>query len=148
MSRATPSSSIMARAEINCTDTESSTERPESSRRRPPRQVCDRTSVSDTRWCASERVRPFSSGPRWSRSAKISRGDIFVGPDEIADRQRESRILRDGKRIDTEVVFEARDQDRERERIEPGFVERQLIGERRQLHLLLLGDLLHRRDDP
>ena len=64
MRRATPSISIMASAEINWPDTASSTERPESSAPRPPRQLCDRISVSDTLCRASEMVRPVSSGPR------------------------------------------------------------------------------------
>src|ERR1700675_2147420 len=92
----------------------------------------------------SEMVRPFSSGPRWSRSVKISRGDIFVGPDEITYRERKSGVLGYRERIDAEVVLKPRDQDRKAERIETGFVQRQLVGERRQGHLLLRGDLLHR----
>ncbi len=96
MRRATPSSSIIASADCSCPDAASSTDRPDSSRDLPIRQLCPRMSVSDTRCRASEIVRPFSSGPRYSRSAKVSGGDILVHSDELADGRRKGGILRDG----------------------------------------------------
>ena len=110
----------MASADCSCPDAASSTDRPDSSRDLPIRQLCPRMSVSDTLCRASEIVRPFSSGPRYSRSAKISGGDILVDSDELADGRREGGILRDGERIDPEIVLQPRDQDSERQRIEPG----------------------------
>src|SRR5690348_1836726 len=147
MRRTTPSSSIIASADNSRPDIDNSTERPGSSRARPSRHVCSRMSVSDALCRASEIVRPANSGRRYSRSAKISRGDIFVSPDEIADRQREGRILGHGKRIDTEIVFEPRHQDRKRKRIEARFMEREIILEGRKRDLLLFGDLLHCREN-
>src|SRR5436305_1591578 len=118
MRRATPSSSIMARPDRSWSDSLSSTARPDSSGRRPPKIVCLRMSVSDTTSCASDSVRPVSSAPRWSRSAKISRGDIFVGPHEVADRGGERCVLGNREGIDTGLVLEPGDQDREGERVE------------------------------
>ena len=43
-----------------------------------------------------------------------------------------------------EIVFEPRHQDRKAERIETGFMQRQIVLERRQGDLLFAGDLLHR----
>ena len=50
--------------------------------------------------------------------------------------------------IDAEIVLEPRDQDREGERVESGFVQRKVVGQRRKVDLLLRGDLFHRRHDP
>src|SRR6266403_5608039 len=148
MRRAMPSSSIIASADSSCPDIASSTERPDSSRDLPIRQLCRRMSVSDTPCRASEIVRPFISGPRYSRSAKTSGGDIFVGSDELADGRWEGGVLRDGERIDAEIVLQTRNQDGEGQRIEPGFVQRQFVLERRKRDLLFFGDLLHRRENP
>src|SRR5579864_3607684 len=101
-------------------------------------------SVSDAERRASEIVRSPKPGSRWSRSAKISRGDIFIGLDEIAYRKREACIRRDGKRIDAKIVFQFCHQDSKRERIEAGFMERQLVFQRRKTDMLLGGDLLDR----
>src|SRR5207248_11090771 len=65
-------------------------------------------------------LRPFSSGPRYSRSAKISGGDILVCSDEFTDGRREGGVLRDGERINAEIVLQPRDEDCERQRVEPG----------------------------
>src|SRR5258708_3366339 len=148
MRRATPSSSIIASADSSCPDVASSTERPDSSRDLPTRQLCLRMSGSDKPCRASEIVRPFSSGPRYLRSVKISGRDILVGSDELADGRREGGVLRDGERIDSEIVLQPRDQDRERQRIEPSFVQRQIVLERSKRDLLFFGDLLHRRENP
>src|SRR4030081_2894883 len=111
--RATPSISVAAVAGISLSVPAASTERPETSPRRSVRQVCSRIFVSDTTCRASEMVRPFRAGPRKSRSVKISRGGIFIGPDEVAYRERKGCVLRNGKRIDAEIVFKQRDQDGE-----------------------------------
>src|ERR1700739_4020979 len=148
MRRAMPSSSIIASADSSCPDVASSTERPDSSRDLPIRQLCRRMSVSETPCRVSEIVRPFSSGPRYSRSAKISGGDILVCSDEFADGRWEGGVVRDGERINAEIVLQPRDQDCERQRIEPGFVQRQIVLERRKRDLLFFGDLLHRRENP
>src|SRR5215472_10829761 len=100
-------------------------------------------SLNDTLCCASEMLRPFSSGLRYSRSAKISRGDIFVGPDEVADSQGKGRIFGYRKRIDTKAILEPRHQDGKGQRVEAGFVQRQIIFERRERDLLLVSNLLH-----
>src|SRR5258707_8725680 len=148
MRRATPSSSIIASADSSCPDVASSTERPDSSRDLPTRQLCLRMSVSDTPCRASEIVRPFSSGPRYSRSAKISGGDILVCSDEFADGRREGGVLSDSERINAEIVLQPRDENCERQRVEPGFVQRQIVLERRKRDLLLFSDPLDRRENP
>jgi hypothetical protein len=79
---------------------------------------------------------------------KISRGDIFVGPDEVAYRERKCRVLGYGKRIDAKIVLKPGHQDREAERIEAGLMKRQIIVERRQGNLLLGGNSLHLRNNP
>src|SRR6202046_3918228 len=99
-------------------------------------------SVSDAACRASESVRPFSPGSRQSRSAKISRGDIFIGLDEVAYREREACIRRYGKRIDAKIIFQTCDQYRERERVEAGLMQRQIIFQRRKSNMLVSGDLL------
>src|SRR5260221_12542277 len=121
---------MIASAGSSCADVASSTERPDSSRDLPTRQLCLRMSVSDTPCRASEIVRPFSSGPRYLRSVKISGRDILVGSDELADGRREGGGLRYGERIDSEIVLQPPNQDRERQRIEPSFVQRQIVLER------------------
>src|ERR1700721_1666792 len=104
-------------------------------------------SVSDAACRASESVRPFRPGSRQSRSAKISRGDIFIGLDEVAYRERKACIRRYGKRIDAKIIFQTCYQDSKRERIETGLMQRQIIFQRRKSDMLLGGDLLDRRDN-
>src|ERR1700758_4092272 len=127
MRRAMPSSSIIAIVDKSWPDRASSTERPDNSRTGLARQLCVRMSVSDTLCRASEIVRPIRSWLRYSRSAKISRGDIFVGPDEVANGQREAHFFRNGERIDTKLILEPRHQDGEGQRIEAGFLRRQIV---------------------
>jgi hypothetical protein len=72
---------------------------------------------------------------------------MFIGPDEIAYREREGCILGHRERIYAEIVFKPRYQDGEAERIEPGFMKTQIIVERWQGDPLLGRDLLHCRED-
>ena len=63
---------------------------------------------------------------------------------KVAYRERKACILRYGKRIDAEIIFQPRHQDGESKRVETRLVKRQIIRKRRQGDLLLGGDLLDR----
>jgi hypothetical protein len=80
---------------------------------------------------ASEIVRFLLPRRGCSCSEEISGGDILVGFDEFANRRRKRGIVRQRERIDAKIVLQPRDQDRERERVESGVLQRQLIVKRR-----------------
>src|SRR3954467_12790424 len=143
----------MASPASNWPEVASSTERPASSSPRPPRQLCVAgapcvTSVLSATTCRGSEIARSATGPRWSLSANTSRGDILIGPDEVAYRMGEGSILGERDRIGAEIILEARDQDSKRERVKAGLMEREIVGERRQGDLLLLGNLLDRCNDP
>src|SRR6185437_12056706 len=64
----------------------------------------------------------------------------FVQLDEIAEGDREA--LRGIERVVPERILETRDDEREAQRVEPTLQELEVIGERRELALLLPGDFL------
>src|ERR1700736_5635800 len=141
--RATPSSLMSVSAMVSWSRASTSTQAPSSAARSPPRlEPCTRSpsaTLAPRAW--RKRSSPFAAPLSQSRNGC----GIFVDPHEVAQRQRERRVVGAGERIEAELIFEPRDQHREAERIETGLEQHQIVGERGKLLVLLLRDLLHLR---
>jgi hypothetical protein len=95
---------------------------------------------------AAPRSKKQHAGP-WratrARSDGASAPAMLIDFHEIAERYREDSLLRRGKRIDSEPIFQARDQNGESERVEPAIGKHQIVFQRREYFSVLVRDLLH-----
>src|SRR5690242_15315109 len=127
-----------------------STERPASFSAAPPRLVAVAKSLRQTLACAPWMKRRDAASPSQSLRTPGSLcdgiGGIFVGADEVAERHRKIRVLARRERIDPQRILEPRDQHGEAERIEPGVEQVEVVGERRQLLVVLGCDLSDLRE--
>src|SRR5580693_9009777 len=119
----------------------SSTELPASSARRPPRHVPPARSTRRMPRSPPCRKRPALPSPRCR--LRFSAGSIFVDPNQVAQGHWKVDGVGGRERIDPETILETRDQHRKAKRIEPGIDEDRILGERGQLLLMPVGNLLN-----
>src|SRR6185437_8860457 len=113
--RATPSSSIMARAATSWSLVRSSTDRPRS-RSKPLPKLEDRTSSPSATLALAPKSEPPAASaspslPPLLCSTNAGRAGSLVEGDEIAESGRKFRVLREGEGVESQVVLEPRDDD-------------------------------------
>src|SRR5258708_4829527 len=115
--RATPSSSINANAAASCSRVAMRTDRPESSRRRPPRLVPRNRTPRETLAAAPHRKRPEQSDALTSSSRIdiMCLGGIFIEPDEVTQGHRIGNLVGFSERIESQGLFESGNEDRNRQ---------------------------------
>src|SRR2546425_9785595 len=125
------------------------TDRPASSAARPPRLVPFGTWPRQTLADAPHRKRSGPSGalPSLSRIDAMRFGGVFIEPDEVTQRHRVRDVVGFGERIESQRLFEASHEDRDRERVEPRIEQDQVIGQRRQTLMVVVRNLLNLRND-
>ena len=72
---------------------------------------------------------------------------VFIEPDEVTESHRIGDVIGFGERIESQRLFESSDEDGDGERIEARVEQDQIVGQRRKTLLVVLGNLLHLRDD-
>src|SRR5271166_6974096 len=144
--RATPSSSINANAVVSWSAVERRTDRPASSGRVPPRLDPQTSASRQTLAPAAHRKQSVELAATTSRNGFGCLGGIFVDPYEVAQSHGKISLFGCSEGIDAERVFDTRHKNGEAERIEARVQQHERIGERRELHTLILGHLLQQGD--
>src|SRR5579862_977100 len=131
-----PSSSIRAKAAVSWSAVATSTERPRSSAARPFRTDPWTSSLKATVTLGPQRKRP----ERFPAALASVQSDDrllcglccggFIELDKFAHGDRQLGILGVAERVHPERVRDANDDDRETQRIEAGFQQRQIVGKR------------------
>src|SRR5437867_12672364 len=105
------------------------TDRPHSSSSRPPKLEPHENSLRTTVAATPHRNRPEP----WSDLASLSRmevmfgGAVLIEPDEVAERHRVGDFIGLREGIEAERFLEARDKDRDGQRIETGIEQDQVV---------------------
>src|SRR5258708_30389627 len=139
--RATPSSSIIAKAAVSCSRAATRAERPWKAPSRPPRLEPLTRSVNAPLSRAPQKYRGGPATPSsHRRSGRASLCSIFVDAYEVAESDGKADVFRGRERIDAELVLEPCHQHREAQGVEPGIHQHGVAAQRSQLLLMLRGN--------
>ena len=98
----------------------------------------------DTRWPwhpTGSAAGPSGASASLSRIDAMGLGGVFIEPDEVTQRHRIGHVVGFGERIESQCLFESSHEDGDGERVEPRIEQDQVIGQRRQTLLVVLGNL-------
>src|SRR5262249_60948456 len=96
---------------------------------------------------ASTRSGSAGASASLSRIDATAFGGVLIEADEVPQGHRIRDVFGFGERVEAERLFETRDENRDRERVEARVEQHEVVGQRRQRLLVALGDLLNSRDD-
>src|ERR1700722_11422164 len=139
--RATPSSSIRAKAVVSWLLVATTTDLPSSCSSRPPKLGPPVRSATRTPAARSQK-NPAPSATRCRSDCALVRA-IFVDFHEIAESHGKQRVLGSRERINAEPVFKAGDKHGKAERVEAGIQQNEIVTQRGQNLAVLARDLRH-----
>src|SRR5262245_44816780 len=128
-----------------------STERPASSSSPSPKLM---PPAPDGKWPRRTLAAAPHTNRRWLSGAlaSVCRIDgsalsgVFIQPDEITQRHRVGHCIGFRERIESQRLFEPRDEDGDGERVEPRIEQHQVISQRREALMAVVRDLLDLRN--